>query len=230
MGLKAVNISKSLGHPPQEILKEISFEINEGEFVALKGRSGSGKSTLLYILSTLDNPTVGQIIIDGKEVTQLSTEELHKLRNEKIGFVFQFHYLLPELTALENILMPCRKLGIEIEREKYAKELLSLFDLSKKQSSLPRQLSGGQNQRVAIARSLVMNPTYIFADEPTGSLDSANSEKVFHIFEKVNKEFGTAIIMVTHDDELSQKARRIIDLKDGKVISDQSTKSARRYF
>ena len=221
MGLSARNIKKSLGDPAQEILKGISFDIKEGEFVALKGRSGSGKSTLLYVLSTLDNPTDGEILIDGHNVSTLSPQELHKIRNEKIGFVFQFHYLLPELTAIENILMPARKMGREIELENYAKELLKLFDLTEKHGSLPRQLSGGQNQRVAIARSLIMKPTYIFADEPTGSLDSINSDRVFQIFEQVNKEFGTTIVMVTHDDELSQKAQRIIDLKDGLVVLDQ---------
>lgn len=221
MGIVAKNIKKNLGHPAQEILKGISFDIGSGEFVALKGRSGSGKSTLLYVISTLDNPTSGELIIDDHSVPNFADEDLHRFRNEKIGFVFQFHYLLPELTALENILMPARKQKRELEREKYARELIKMFDLEGKENNLPSQLSGGQNQRVAIARSLIMSPTYIFADEPTGNLDSMNSDRVFKIFEQVNKEFGTTIVMVTHDDELSKRAKRIIDLKDGLIMTDQ---------
>lgn len=223
MSLKAVHIWKNLGDPPQEILKDISFEICPGEFVALKGRSGSGKSTLLYILSTLDNPSRGAVVIDDQEVGSMSATDLHRFRNEKIGFVFQFHYLLPELSALDNVLMPARKAGLEKEKTAYAKELLGLFELDKKHASLPKQLSGGQNQRVAIARAMVMKPAYIFADEPTGSLDSLNSERVFEIFQQINREFKTTIVMVTHDDELSSRAGRVIDLKDGRLTSDPAS-------
>jgi ABC-type lipoprotein export system ATPase subunit len=220
MSLISKNIYKNLGNPPQEILKNISFEIESGEFVSLKGRSGSGKSTLLYVLSTLDNPTKGELILDGVSIKDLSSEALHRFRNEKIGFVFQFHFLLPELSALENVLMPARKYKKEIEKEKYALELMEMFELTDRMHHLPRELSGGQCQRVAIARSLIMNPTFLFADEPTGSLDSVNSERVFQILSQVNKDLKTTILMVTHDDEFSRRAQRVIELKDGMVVSD----------
>jgi ABC-type lipoprotein export system ATPase subunit len=220
IALSAKDIRKNLGDPPQEILRGISFDIEKGQFVSLKGRSGSGKSTLLYVISTLDNPTSGELFLDGLSVKNMSAEELHRFRNEKIGFVFQFHYLLPELTALENVLMPARKTKQEKEKESYAKELLNMFDLSGKFNNRPSQLSGGQNQRVALARSLIMNPSFLFADEPTGSLDSVNSEKVFDILSQINQDFGTTIVMVTHEEEFSRRAQRVIDLKDGKVVSD----------
>jgi len=224
MSLISKNIYKNLGNPPQEILKNISFEIESGDFVSLKGRSGSGKSTLLYVLSTLDNPTKGELVLDGISIKDLSSEDLHRFRNEKIGFVFQFHFLLPELTALENVLMPARKFKKEIEKEKYALELMEMFELTDRMHHLPRELSGGQCQRVAIARSLIMNPTFLFADEPTGSLDSVNSERVFQILSQVNKDLKTTILMVTHDDEFSRRARRVIELKDGMVVSDLRNK------
>jgi putative ABC transport system ATP-binding protein/lipoprotein-releasing system ATP-binding protein len=220
MSLISKNIYKNLGNPPQEILKNISFEIDSGEFVSLKGRSGSGKSTLLYVLSTLDNPTKGELILDGVSIKDLSSEALHRFRNEKIGFVFQFHFLLPELSALENVLMPARKYKKEVEKEKYALELMEMFELTDRMHHLPRELSGGQCQRVAIARSLIMNPTFLFADEPTGSLDSVNSERVFQILSQVNKDLKTTILMVTHDDEFSRRAQRVIELKDGMVVAD----------
>jgi lipoprotein-releasing system ATP-binding protein len=216
------NITKSLGTPSQPILKGIDFDIEKGQFVALKGKSGSGKSTLLYVISTLDEPTSGELFLNGINISQLTPKELHLFRNEKIGFVFQFHYLLSELTALENVLMPTRKQGLQKKKEARAKELLDLFGLNDKMDNRPGQLSGGQNQRVAIARSLVMDPLFLFADEPTGSLDSANSDNVFKIFEKINKEFGTTIVMVTHDDDLSKRAQRVIDLKDGRVVGGAS--------
>lgn len=222
MSLIAKNIYKSLGTPSVDILKGVQFEINDGEFVALKGRSGSGKSTLLYVLSSLDDPSKGDVIVNDVNVRDLSYEQLHKFRNEQIGFVFQFHYLLPELTALENVLMPARKCQKEIEKEKYAYKLFEMFDLNGKHHKLPRHLSGGENQRVAIARSLIMNPKFLFADEPTGSLDSVNSDRVFQILNQINKEFGTTIVMVTHDDELSLRTKRIIELKDGVVVSDRA--------
>lgn len=220
ISLSVKNICKDLGSPPQKILSGISFDIERGQFVALKGRSGSGKSTLLYILSTLDDPTSGRLCLDGADVDKMDAEELHRFRNEKIGFVFQYHYLLPELSALENVLMPARKRRVEKAKEAYARELLDMFDLAGKHNSRPGQLSGGQNQRVAIARALIMQPSFLFADEPTGSLDSINSERVFNSLERVNRNFGTTIVMVTHDDEFSKKAQRIIELKDGCVVDD----------
>lgn len=226
MSLIVKNLSKQLGTPPQDILKDVSFEIENGEFVALRGRSGSGKSTLLYIASTLDNPTSGEVLIDGTALRDFGQKSLHEFRNQKIGFVFQFHYLLPELTALENVLMPARKLGLEKEKRARAIELLNLFDLENRHHHRPRELSGGQNQRVAIARALLMSPRFVFADEPTGNLDSANSERVFEILNDVNRTLGTTIVMVTHDDELSRNAHRVIELKDGRVVSDERIRQA----
>lgn len=221
MALHAKNIKKILGSPGLEILKGISFEIKSGEFVSLRGKSGSGKSTLLYILSTLDAPSEGSIVLDNTDISLLSAKELHDFRNKKIGFVFQFHYLLPELTALENVLMPARKSGKESVKLEYAQHLLQLFGLEHRLDHLPKQLSGGEQQRVSIARSLVMNPIFLFADEPTGNLDSSNTEKVLAIFEKINHELATTIVMVTHDNDLAKKAGRTIELFDGQVIKDQ---------
>lgn len=222
MSLQIKNVCKSLGHPPQEIIKNVSFEVTPGEFVSLRGRSGSGKSTLLYLLSTLDVPTLGDIIFYGQNVKGLSSKELRILRNQKLGFIFQFHYLLPELSALNNVLMPARKMGLHKEKEDYAKYLLEIFDLKDHFNHRPGELSGGQSQRVAVARALIMKPNYLFADEPTGSLDSINSEKVFDIFQRINKEMGTTIVMVTHDEEFSKRAQRVIELVDGRVIRDSA--------
>jgi len=217
--LKVTHLEKELGAQKSLVLKDLSFEVESGEFVSLTGKSGSGKSTLLYILSTLDWPTRGHVFYGDKDVQALSAKELHKLRNEKVGFVFQFHYLLPELTALENVLMPARKAGIAKEKENFAKELLASVGLGDRMNHLPRELSGGQSQRVSIARSLIMNPQFLFADEPTGSLDSVNSALVFDIFKKINNEFKTTIVMVTHDPDMAKATDRQIYLIDGQVAS-----------
>lgn len=217
--LKAHNLDKELGEQKTLVLSNLNFEINEGEFVSLTGKSGSGKSTLLYVLSTLDRPTRGEVSYFGKNITSFSDVDLHKLRNQQIGFVFQFHYLLPELSALENVLMPTRKWNQYEEKKEFAKELLSSMDLDGKFNHLPRELSGGQAQRVAIARSLIMNPKFLFADEPTGALDSNNSRKVIEIFKRINKEFNTTIVMVTHDPDLAQSTQRQIQLVDGKMVN-----------
>ncbi|OYZ24369.1 MAG: ATP-binding protein [Bdellovibrio sp. 28-41-41] len=215
--LKVVNLDKELGVQKSLILKELNFEVAEGEFVSLTGKSGSGKSTLLYVLSTLDWPTRGQVLYGDKDVQSLSSKDLHKLRNQKIGFVFQFHYLLPELSALENVLMPARKAGMLEERRPFAIRLLEMVGLGDRMDYLPKELSGGQSQRVSIARSLIMNPKFLFADEPTGSLDSANSKLVLDIFKEVNKEYNTTIVMVTHDADLAQATDRQIHLVDGRL-------------
>ncbi len=219
MGLVAKELRKSIGNPAVEILKGLSFAIEDGEFVALTGRSGSGKSTLLYLLSTLDPPTSGEVEIGGIATNRLDSRELHRFRNEKMGYVFQFHYLLPELSALENVLMPARKGGRENEMRGHALDLLREFGLHEKSDRLPRQLSGGEQQRVAIARALVMNPRYLFADEPTGSLDSVNGEKVMSIFQDVNRRLGTTVVMVTHDPEFASRAKRAIHLVDGRLAT-----------
>ena len=215
MGILIQNVNKKLGDPPNHILNNISFKIEDGEFIALTGRSGSGKSTLLYVISSLDPTTSGEVIIDSHNISTLSKEELHRFRNLHMGFVFQFHYLLPELTALENILMPTRKFEKEKELKDKAIELLRTFDLQNKADRLPRQLSGGEQQRVAIARSLIMGPKYLFADEPTGNLDSQNGQTVMDIFKKINKENKTTIVFVTHDPGFASLASRQIILVDG---------------
>ncbi|MFL5814152.1 MAG: ABC transporter ATP-binding protein [Bdellovibrionia bacterium] len=217
MGIVADRVGKVVGEPPTRVLSDISISIDDGEFVALTGRSGSGKSTLLYILSSLDNPTEGRILISGLDFAQMPSEELYRFRNEQMGFVFQFHYLLAELTTLENVLMPARKYGREQERRDYAKDLLSQFGLGEKMHRLPRQLSGGEQQRVAIARALVMEPRYLFADEPTGSLDTLNGDIVMRIIREANEKKKTTVVLVTHDPDFAAQAQRQIHLVDGKL-------------
>lgn len=221
MSIVAKNVGKSIGNPAVQILSDISLEVKEGEFVALTGRSGSGKSTLLYLLSSLDDPSSGSIEIDGSLLKQFSTRELNRFRNENVGFVFQFHYLIAELSALENVLLPAEKLGQAIQRKKLALSLLSDFGLSDKMNRLPRQLSGGEQQRVAIARALVMQPKYIFADEPTGALDSKNGELVMNIMREANESRGAAIILVTHDPDFALIAKRQIHLIDGRLADSK---------
>lgn len=218
MSIVAQHVQKIIGDPPNHVLTDVSLEIKDREFVALTGKSGSGKSTLLYLLSTLDSVTNGSIKISGKDIQSMTEEELYEFRNRTMGFVFQFHFLISELTALENVLLPCRKFKLGKEKEEYAKSLLREFELGEKFDRLPRHLSGGEQQRVAIARALVMNPTYLFADEPTGSLDSQNAEKVMNILMRANQERGTTIILVTHDPDFAQESKRQIHLRDGKVV------------
>jgi putative ABC transport system ATP-binding protein/lipoprotein-releasing system ATP-binding protein len=217
MGIVADGVGKVVGEPPNRVLSDISISIDDGEFVSLTGRSGSGKSTLLYILSSLDNPTEGRILISGLDLAQMPSEDLYRFRNQQMGFVFQFHYLLAELTTLENVLMPARKFGQENERKPYAEELLTQFGLGEKMRRLPRQLSGGEQQRVAIARALVMEPRYLFADEPTGSLDTLNGDIVMRIIREANEKNKTTVVLVTHDPDFAAQAQRQIHLVDGKL-------------
>lgn len=225
MSLVAKNIFKSIGDPPNQILTDISMNIEDGEFVSLTGRSGSGKSTLLYVLSSLDNPTSGKIIIDNTDLSTITKKDLAFFRNQKIGFVFQFHYLISELSVIENVMLPAKKFGLENKYLENAKNILNTIGLGSKLDRLPRQLSGGEQQRVAIARSLVMKPKYLFADEPTGSLDSINGTAVMDMLFQANKENGTTVILVTHDPEFAKLASRQIQLADGKVILDSQLKS-----
>ena len=201
-------------------LKNIEFDVKKGEFLTLIGKSGSGKSTLLYILSTMDTDYKGELIIDNQLVTGLPADKLAELRNEKIGFVFQFHYLLPEFTCLQNVMIPALKLGKyseqEIEAKAYQKlEILGIKDQALKLAS---KLSGGQQQRVAIARALINDPLIIMGDEPTGNLDSKNTDIVFDIFQELTRNYGQTIIAVTHDDDFSKKSDRIIEMKDGVIL------------
>jgi len=219
MGIRARDVSKIVGDPPTRVIDELSLDIRDGEFVALTGRSGSGKSTLLYLLSSLDSVSAGRVELDGKDLSRISEDELHRFRNEKMGFVFQFHYLIAELTALENVLFPARRTGQHEARAPRARLLLDTFGLSGKHGRLPRQLSGGEQQRVAIARALIMEPRYLFADEPTGALDSASGEIVLKILREANMKSGTTIVLVTHDPDFAALAGRQIHLADGRVVA-----------
>jgi putative ABC transport system ATP-binding protein/lipoprotein-releasing system ATP-binding protein len=203
------------------VLHGLDLKIESGEFVAISGKSGSGKSTLLYILSTLDTPSDGEVIIDGKKLQEMSVSELHEFRNRYVGFVFQFHYLLSEINVIENILLPARQAGEYEERKERAISILKRLDIHDKVTSMPGELSGGQQQRVAIARALIMNPKYIFADEPTGNLDTQNAGVVMDILKEVNKDEGTTIALVTHDTDYSAMAQREIFLVDGKIVSNR---------
>jgi len=223
---QSIIATKSLNkffHDPVEFqaLKNINVVINQGEFVSIVGSSGSGKSTLLYVLSTLDTDYTGNIFFDGDDLSTKTKDELAEIRNEKIGFVFQFHYLLPEFTVLENVSLPALKLGKysedEIHEAAYKKlELLGLSDQALKKAN---KLSGGQQQRVAIARALINHPKIIFGDEPTGNLDSKNSENVFAILQELKKELNQSILIVTHDMNIANRTDRVITLHDGEVIS-----------
>ncbi len=202
------------------VLKDISFDIKKGEFLALTGKSGSGKSTLLYILSTMDTAYEGSLTINGTTLTGKAQNELAAFRNEHIGFVFQFHYLLPEFSALDNVMLPALKLEKksmeEIEEKAMANlKLLGLEDQALKPAN---KLSGGQQQRVAIARALINEPTIIMGDEPTGNLDSKNTQIVFDIFRELAVERGHTIIAVTHDDDFAANCDRVLELMDGKLI------------
>ena len=218
MSIIAKNIGKKVGNPQVTILTNISLEVDDGDFVSLTGKSGSGKSTLLYILSSLDSPSEGSVHISGKDISLMESDELYSFRNQQMGFVFQFHYLIAELTVLENVLMPTMKLNKQIELKAYAESLLEQFGLKDKMHRYPRQLSGVEEQRVAIARALIMKPKYLFADEPTGSLDSTNGEKVMEIIENANKREGTTVILVTHDTNFANLAKKQIRLVDGKIV------------
>jgi ABC-type lipoprotein export system ATPase subunit len=219
-GIDCISLNRSFGNPPLEILKSISLQIPKGQFVSVTGRSGSGKSTLLYALSGLDKITSGKVLFSGESIHDMPEKQLNLFRNFKMGFVFQFHYLLPEITVLENVLMPARKTNLHKTKEEEAKKILEDFSLSHCIDKLPGQISGGESQRVSIARALIMRPEYIFADEPTGNLDSVNGEKVLELFRKVNQDYKTTIVMVTHDSGYAKLAQRTIGLSDGKLESD----------
>lgn len=216
-GISVNDLRKTFGD--SEIIKGISLDIEEGDYVSLTGKSGSGKSTLLYMISSLDPPSSGTVEIDGKNIYRMDEREIHDFRNKRMGFIFQFHYLLPEFTAIENVLMPARKAGLLKECQHYAEYLLEEFDLKDRMDYRVNRLSGGQAQRVAIARALVMNPKYIFADEPTGALDSTNTKAVMNILEKVNRETKATILVVTHDSDFASKTKRQIHLVDGLIVS-----------
>lgn len=201
-------------------LSDVSFDIAKGEFVAIMGPSGSGKSTLMHMLGALDTPTSGDYILDGEDVSKLSQDTLAEIRNKKIGFVFQAFNLLPRMTAIKNVMLPLVYAGVpKIERIDIAKKYLEMVGLGDRLTHKTNQLSGGQIQRVAIARSLVMNPAILLADEPTGNLASTQGEEIMDIFKKLNSE-GHTIIMITHESDIAENAKRIITVKDGKIVTD----------
>jgi lipoprotein-releasing system ATP-binding protein len=219
--LQTINICKSFHDPVTvEVLRNISFSVKKGEFVSIMGKSGCGKSTLLYILSTMDTDYTGQLIIDGESMENRKERELARIRNEKIGFVFQFHYLLNEFTVLKNVMLPAMRLGKYSEneiRDRALKklEILDMKDLAEKKAN---QLSGGQKQRVAIARSLINDPIIIMGDEPTGNLDKKNSQIVFDTFKQLSEEFQQTLLIVTHDPAFAEGTQRIIEMEDGKIV------------
>ena len=219
--LSVQNLTKYF-HEPQtfQVLKNISFEVQRGEFLAMVGKSGSGKSTLLYVLSTMDTDYEGQLMINEHELTGQSQNQLAAFRNAHIGFVFQFHYLLPEFSALENVMLPALKLGRKSKEEirEAAYENLNILGLSDQALKPTSKLSGGQQQRVAIARALINEPAIIMGDEPTGNLDSKNTDIIFDIFRQLSEERGQTIIAVTHDDDFAANCDRIIEMADGHVL------------
>lgn len=216
--LKATGIYKSYGQLP--VLKGVDIEIEKGEIVCIAGSSGAGKSTLLHILGTLDVADKGEIIIDGKSVSTLKGKKLASFRNEHIGFVFQFHHLLPEFTALENISIPGWIAGKKNKDvEKRAKELLELLNLKDRGEHKPGQLSGGEQQRVAVARALINNPSIVMADEPTGNLDSENAKELHNLFIDLRNRFMQTFLIVTHNEQLAQLSDRLLHMKDGKIIN-----------
>ncbi|MRI00720.1 ATP-binding cassette domain-containing protein [Kriegella sp. EG-1] len=209
-------------HKPKDfhVLKDISIEVSKGEFVSIMGKSGSGKSTLLYILSTMDTDYTGELYLNNELITGKTPQELSRIRNKNIGFVFQFHYLLSEFSVIENVMLPAKKLAEktheEIENDAIEKlKMLNIGHLAKQRAS---RISGGEKQRVAIARALINNPSILMGDEPTGNLDSHNSENVFSIFKRLKEEEGLSLLVVTHDEDFAQRTDRLITMEDGKIL------------
>lgn len=222
--LKLENVEKKYSGSVEElhIINNLSFSVEEGEFISILGRSGSGKSTLLNIMGLLDRVDGGKIFIGGQEVDKLSEEERDKIKNQMIGFVFQFHYLLPEFTALENVMLPAllNNFDKKLEMEKRAKELLEKVGLGERENHKPSQLSGGEKQRVAIARALINSPKILLADEPTGNLDEEISEMIFKILKDINKNEKQTIIVVTHSKDLAEISDKQLYLKKGVLVEE----------
>ena len=224
--LEAKSISKYFYNASTtQVLDQVSVQVNRGEFVTIMGKSGCGKSTLLYILSTMDTGYEGQLWLDGTLATGKDPSYLSQLRNEKIGFVFQFHYLLNEFTVLENVMIPALKLArlSRAEIEQQAMEKLRIFDMQDHAHKKPNQLSGGQKQRVSIARALINDPLLIMGDEPTGNLDHKNAALVFDKFKELTQELGQTLLIVTHDQEFAKATDRTIEMEDGKVVGKVSS-------
>lgn len=220
--IEATGLTKKYGSvAPTMALDDVTVALGPGEFASLVGQSGSGKSTLLNLLGLLDTPSAGQIVLQGSKTSDLSKKQRAKLRNALLGFVFQFHYLLPEFSVLENVLMPNAIAGSNPKAgREYAFEILRLLGLAGLENKNANDLSGGQKQRVAIGRALMNRPALLLADEPTGNLDSTNSDQVFQLFRRINRELGTAFLIVTHDRRIAQQTDRILEIRDGKLIQD----------
>lgn len=221
--IEMININKIYGTTiKNHVLHDINLNFEEGSFNSIIGQSGSGKSTLLNILGTLDRPTTGEVFINGERTDKMNKNKLASLRNQSIGFIFQFHYLLPEFTALENVMMPYLINNPNPKKDIYdrAEELLHLVGLDNVKNNISTKMSGGQQQRTAIARALINNPKIILADEPTGNLDSESTENVYKILRDINESFKTTFVIITHDRRIAEKADRIIEIKDGYINMD----------
>lgn len=221
--IKLDNINKIYGKETKtQVLYDVNLEIERGSFTSIIGQSGSGKSTLLNIIGTLDQPTSGQMIMNGVNTVDLSKTKLAQLRNRTLGFVFQFHYLLPEFTALENVLMPYEIMHGKVTDSirKKAEDYMELVGIGNVKNNLATKMSGGQQQRTAIARALINQPPIILADEPTGNLDSDSTETIYQLMRKINEEFKTTFLIITHDRKIAEKADRIIEIKDGRINLD----------
>ena len=218
-----------VGAAAREVLRGVDITIETGEFVALVGPSGSGKSTLLYLLGGLDHPDAGSVEIAGEDLARVDDDTLAKLRNRLIGFVYQFHFLLPEFSSLENVLMPlwARGGGRSREDRAWGLDLLGRVGIAEKAGKLPRELSGGEQQRVAVARSLVNRPKLLLADEPTGNLDSANADAVYELFRELNRDLGQTILVVTHDTDWAARSDRVLRLLDGRLVGDERRREER---
>ena len=219
--IKIQNLSKSLhgGGHEVKILNNVNLEISSGQFIAITGPSGSGKSTLLGLMAGLDTPTKGNIVLDGNELTRMNENSLARLRGKKIGIIFQSFYLIPTLTALENVSIP-HELNGGNQSEEEGKKLLASLNLTHRVNHYPGQLSGGEQQRLAVARAFINSPKLILADEPTGNLDSQNSRNIINILEELHSKHKVTLVLVTHDRDISSRAQRIIQLEDGRIISD----------
>ena len=215
--IEGIGLSKSYGS--LQVLKSVNVSIKQGEIVSITGPSGAGKSTLLQLLGTLDHPQEGEVLYNGEAVSQLKSNKLAAFRNENIGFIFQFHHLLPEFTAIENVCMPGLIQGISKKEAMIrASELLHKLGLGSRLEHKPNELSGGEQQRVAVARALMNNPKVIFADEPSGNLDTENAEELHNLFLELRKDFGQTFLIVTHNEDLAAMADRVIKMKDGEII------------
>ncbi|WP_455718000.1 ABC transporter ATP-binding protein [Anaerosporobacter sp.] len=221
--IRLENIDKIYGKDIKtQVLNNINLSFKEGSFNSIIGSSGSGKSTLLNIMGTLDQPTTGELYMNGKRTDNMKKNELAELRNDTLGFIFQFHYLLPEFTALENVLIPNHIKFSKPSKEalERANELLDLVGLQKVKHNLATNMSGGQQQRTAIARALMNTPKIILADEPTGNLDSESTENIYNLMRQINERFKTTFVIITHDREIAKKADRVVEIKDGRIVLD----------